>query len=182
MGLKVGLLDEDDRRRYAGGRAFIGMRRSDREIANIGVIKQILDNCKTCHLAMVDDGCPYVIPLSFAYIMADGMLALFFHSAKEGRKIDVLRKNSTVCFEMCIEGEPVFAAETPCNSGYYYSCVHGFGKAHFIDDVDEKCSALSLLMKHQAGIDVAITPQQAESVCVFKVVSSNFTCKVKQRP
>ena len=83
---------------------------------------------------------------------------------------------------MCVEGEPVFAAETPCNSGYYYSCVHGFGKAQFIEDVDEKCFALSLLMKHQAGIETAITPEQAESVCVFKVVSTDFTCKMKPRP
>ena len=158
------------------------MRRSDREISDTAQIARVLGNCKTCHLAMVDDGRPYVVPLSYAYEIADGTLILFFHSAKEGRKIDILRKSREVCFEMCIEGEPVFAAETPCNSGYYYSCVHGFGKAQFIDDADEKCSALSLLMKHQAAIDVAIAPGQAESVCVFKVTSIDFTCKMKPRP
>ena len=158
------------------------MRRSDREITDIIQIERLLDSCKTCHLAMVDGGYPYVIPLSYAYTMVDGTLTIFFHSAKEGRKIDVLRKNNAICFEMCIEGEPVSAAETPCNSGYYYSCVHGFGEAHFVDDINEKCFALMLMMKHQADIDVTITPEQAESVCVFKVVSSGFTCKMKPRP
>ena len=131
---------------------------------------------------MVDNGQPYVIPLSYAYTISDGVLTLFFHSAKEGRKIRILRNNNAVCFEISSEGEPVLAEKTPCNSGYYYSCVHGFGKALFVDDVDEKKHALALLMKHQAGIDIGFTSAQADSVCVLKVVSTDFTGKVKPRP
>jgi len=158
------------------------MRRKDREVTDINQIKKILDDCKTCHLAMVDNGQPYVIPLSYAYLIDDGILTLFFHSAKEGRKIKILNENNAVCFEMSSEGEPIFAEKTPCNSGYYFSSVHGFGNAQFINDVDGKCSALTLLMKHQANIDVDFTPVQAENVCVFKVVSTNFTGKMKPRP
>ena len=109
------------------------------------------------------------------------MLILYFHSAKEGRKIRVLKENDAVCFEMSSEGEPVFAEKTPCDSGYYYSCVHGFGNALFIEDIKEKCSALTLLMKHQANIDTEFTELQADSVCVFKVVSADFTGKMKPR-
>lgn len=158
------------------------MRRKDREVTDINQIKRILDDCKTCHLAMVDNGQPYVIPLSYAYLLDDGILTLFFHSAKEGRKIKILHENSAVCFEMCCEGEPIFAEKTPCNSGYYFSSVHGFGNAQFVDDIDEKCSALTLLMKHQASIDVDFTPVQVDSVCVFKVVATGFTGKMKPHP
>ncbi len=158
------------------------MRRKDREVTDIAEIKSIIESCKTCHLAMVDDGMPYVIPLNFGFEIADGTLTLYFHSAQEGRKIDILRKNNAVCFEMCLEGEPVFASETPCNSGYYYSSVHGFGHVEFITDINEKCNALSLLMKHQANISVTFTDDQAKSVCVYKVVSNDFTGKRKPKP
>ena len=158
------------------------MRRSDREITDIGQIRQILDTCKTCHLAMVDNGLPYVVPLSYSYVMSNGALTLYFHSAKEGRKISILHENNAVGFEMCFEGEPVFAEKTPCNSGYYYASVAGAGSAYFIDDMDEKRAALALLTKHQANIAVDFTPEQADSVCVFKVLSTDFTGKTKPRP
>ena len=158
------------------------MRRKDREVTDIDQIKKILNDCKTCHLAMVDDGQPYVVPLSYAYVMDGSTLTLFFHSAKEGRKIEILKKNSRVCFEMCNEGEPVFAESAPCNSGYYFSSVHGLGDAEFIENVDEKCYALKILMRCQAGIDVDFTPPQVENVCIFKVPSTDFTGKMKPRP
>jgi len=158
------------------------MRRKDREVTDIAQIKQILDDCKTCHLAMVDRGQPYVVPLNYGYTLQDETLTLFFHSAKEGRKIEILRENNAVCFVMCKEGEPIFAKETPCSSGYYFSSVHGFGTGAFIDDVDEKCDALTLLMKHQVNTHIAFTPSQADSVCVFKVVSTDFTGKMKPPP
>lgn len=158
------------------------MRRKDREVVEIKKIREIIEACKTCHLAMVDENMPYVIPLSFGYEMKDNELTLYFHSAGSGRKIDVLTKNNNVCFEMCCEGEPVFAKETPCNSGYYFSSVHGFGNVEFVEDVREKCHALTLLMKRQAGEDIAFTEQQADSVCVYKVCTKEFTGKRKAHP
>ena len=114
------------------------MRRKDREVNDIVEIEEIIKSCKTCHLAMVDDGMPYIIPLSFGYEIADDVLTLYFHSAEEGRKIDILQKNNTVCFEMCYEGEAIYAKEAPCNSGYYYSSIIGNGKVDFITDISEK--------------------------------------------
>jgi uncharacterized protein len=158
------------------------MRRKDREVTDIEEIKSIIESCKVCHLAMVDDGTPYVIPLNYGYRITSQTLTLYFHSAQVGRKIDILHKNNTVCFEMCLEGEPIYAAQTPCNSGYYFSSVHGFGNVEFITDVSEKCNALSLLMKQQANISAAFTQEQANSVCVYKVISNDFTGKIKQKP
>jgi nitroimidazol reductase NimA-like FMN-containing flavoprotein (pyridoxamine 5'-phosphate oxidase superfamily) len=158
------------------------MQRKDREITDIEEINSIIKNCKTCHVAMVDDGMPYVVPLSFGYEISEKELSLYFHSAKEGRKIDILHKNNTVCFDMCCEGEPVNAKKTPCNSGYYYSSVIGNGNVEFVTDIDEKIEALTLLLKHQAGIDVSFTEQQANAVCIYKIVTNDFTGKKKLRP
>jgi nitroimidazol reductase NimA-like FMN-containing flavoprotein (pyridoxamine 5'-phosphate oxidase superfamily) len=158
------------------------MRRNDWEVTDMGGIEEILLQCKTCHVAMVDGGTPYVVPLSYGYnILEDGVLELYFHSAPEGRKLDVLKQNNNVCFEMSSEGEPVHS-ETPCNSGYYFASVIGFGEAVFIDDPEEKREALSAMFRRQTGKDTAITAEQAESVCVFKIVSTDFTGKKKPRP
>ena len=156
------------------------MRRNDRAVTESTQIKTILDACRTCHLAMVDRGSelPYVIPLSYAYSLTDETLTLFFHSAYEGRKIEILRNNDKVCFAISSEGEAFFSEELPCNSGYHYSSVHGFGRVQFVEDITEKCLALALIMKHQANYCVEITPAQAKSVCIFKVTSTSFTGKM----
>ena len=118
------------------------MRRNDRAVTDIRGVEEILRECKTCHVAMVDNGMPYVLPLSYGYKILDGnVLELYFHSALEGRKLDILRRNNKVCFELSIEGELVHS-ETPCNSGYYFSSV--------ISDVELRTiphSELSLLCR-----------------------------------
>jgi len=158
------------------------MRRKDREVIDINEIEKIILQCKTCHVAMVNNGTPYIVPLSFGYkILDNNLLELYFHSATEGKKIDILKKNNKVCFEMAYEGEPVHA-DTPCNSGYYFASVIGNGNAVFIDDADKKCEALSIMYKHQTGKEVNFTIGQTENICVFKIVSSDFTGKRKPKP
>jgi nitroimidazol reductase NimA-like FMN-containing flavoprotein (pyridoxamine 5'-phosphate oxidase superfamily) len=153
------------------------MRRKDREVLDIQSIGEILIHCKTCHVAMVDDGSPYVVPLSYGFkILNDHMLELYFHSAVEGRKLDVLKRNNKVCFEITREGD-LAHAKTPCNSDYYYDCVIGFGDAVFIEDIAEKSKALSIMFKHQVGREVIFTVEQVKNVCVFKVISIDFTGK-----
>jgi len=155
------------------------MRRQDREITDSRGIEEILLQCKTCHVAMIDGDTPYLVPLSFGYKLLDGgALELYFHSALVGRKLDALRQNSRACFEVSYEGEAI-NPDNPCNSGYYYASVIGFGDAVFIEDAAEKCEALSLIVRHQTAKSNAFTAEQAETVCVFKIVSTDFAGKKK---
>ena len=158
------------------------MRRKDRELTDLHGIEEILLQCKTCHVAMIDDGAPYLVPLSFGYKFLDGgVLELYFHSALEGKKINALRQNSRVCFEVSYEGEAIHPIN-PCNSGYYFASVIGFGDVVFIDDVHEKCEALSIMFQHQTAKSVAFSEEQAKTVCVFKIISTDFTGKKKPLP
>lgn len=158
------------------------MRRKDREVTDRQGMEEIIRMCKTCHVAMVDDGKPYMVPLSFGYrFTEEGLLELYFHSAKEGKKLDILRKNNQVCFEMANEGEPL-TIDTPCNAGYYFASLIGFGEVFFLEDPAEKCEALSLMFAHQSGEKVVFNERQAAAVCVYKIVSEEFTGKRKQRP
>lgn len=157
------------------------MRRADKEVTDRQGREEILKACKTCHLGMVDDGIPYVVPLSYGYeLREDGTLELYFHSAGEGRKIDILRKNNQVCFEMSQEGEAIHA-DTPCDYGYYYYSLIGNGRVCFVEDVQEKCKALSCIFYHQMGQNVEIQEKQASAVCIFKIVSKDYTGKREEK-
>ncbi len=158
------------------------MRRKDRAVTDMEAIGKIIKKCKVCHLAMVDKGSPYVVPLNFGYIIEGKALTLFFHSAGEGRKIDILKENGAVCFDMVYEGELDHHMDNPCGSGYFFESVMGSGNIEFVEDAGEKCKALTLLVKHQANQEVTFSAAQANGVCVYKVVSTDFTAKKRPDP
>ncbi|MBR4007165.1 pyridoxamine 5'-phosphate oxidase family protein [Fibrobacter sp.] len=183
------------------------MRRKDREVTGDENIAKIIEQCTTCHIAMVDDadaGMPYVIPMSFGYSLKDGVLELYFHCAHVGKKLDCIRKNPNVAFSMCVENRIEIHEDVYCKSGRFYASVVGQGKAEIVEDSAEKCLGLSLLMERQAagstqqmhaagaahGSSSAqlmhaaphkyeFTPAQAAAVTVLKITSTNFTGKAK---
>ena len=193
------------------------MRRKDREVLGDENITKIIEQCTTCHVALMDDdnaSMPYVIPLSFGYSLNNGVLELFFHCAHVGKKLDCIRKNPNVAFSMCVENRIEIHEDVYCKSGRFYASVVGQGKAEIVEDVTEKCRGLSLLMKRQAASapqhlnssqstevpqplastqhpnsahstqstsphKFEFTPEQAASVTVLKITSTNFTGKAK---
>lgn len=64
--------------------------------------------CRTASVAMIDRNVPYVVPLSYGYELKEDSLVLYFHCAKEGRKLNILRCNDKVCFTIFNEGEPLY--------------------------------------------------------------------------
>ena len=117
------------------------MRRTEREIRDRAVIDDIIRRAQVCHLALVDGEAPYVVPLSFGY---DGQ-ALYFHSATQGRKLDLLRRNPRVAFEFDIM-ESLLPAEEACHWGVRYQSVMGTGKAVVVEDAAGKRLALAAVM------------------------------------
>ena len=121
------------------------MRRADKEIKDNALIESILHRALVCRIAMCDDGAPYMVPLSFGY----DANCLYFHSANKGKKIDILKRNSRVCFETDVDQEHV-SSDTPSECSMRYHSVIGFGRAIFVDDLDEKRRALDVIMQHYA--------------------------------
>ena len=174
------------------------MRRKDREVLGDENIAKIIEQCTTCHVAMIDDAdanMPYVIPLSFGYSLNSGVLELYFHCAHVGKKLDCIRKNPNIAFSMCVENRIEIHEDVYCKSGRFYASVVGQGKAEIVEDVAEKCHGLSLLMERQSAAShhpdsahstqsaaphkFEFTPEQAATVTVFKITSTNFTGKAK---
>lgn len=118
----------------------------------------------------------YMVPMNFGYTYENQQLLLFFHSAKEGRKVTALQENNDICFEMdCEHG--LITADQACEYSYSFESIIGYGKVVFIYDLDEKKMALSTLMKHQTGQEFIFDDRMANSVCVFKIVVQDFTGK-----
>lgn len=155
---------------------MMNLRRKDREVTDIKELMQIIDQCKVCRIAMHDNAGLYIVPMNFGYTYENNQLVLFFHSAKEGRKITALEENSDICFEMDCEHR-LITADVACRCSYSFKSIIGNGKAVFIDDVEEKKTALSTLMKHQTEQDFSFDDKMTNSVSVFKVIVHEFTGK-----
>ncbi|MCM1174407.1 MAG: pyridoxamine 5'-phosphate oxidase family protein [Blautia sp.] len=156
------------------------MRRKDREVTETNEIRKILDSCKTACVAMLDGDLPYVVPLSYGYELEDDRLVLYFHCAREGRKLEILKRSPKVCFTIFQEGE-LLCAETPCGSGYYYSSVIGNGTVSFTGDPGKKRHALQKMFAQQTGKTIEFTEAQADAVCVFQIVSEDYAGKRKRK-
>ena len=148
------------------------MRRSDRQISDPAELETILRSAQLCHLAMVDDGKPYVVTLNFGY--ADG--ALYFHSAPEGRKIDVIRKNPEVCFNV-IRNYDLVTGEQACSWSAEYSSVTGTGKAEIVTNREGKEKGLKLLMGQYSKEEYDFTEKELDGVVIIRVEVETFMGK-----
>ena len=156
------------------------MRRKDREITGINEKLALIQECKVCRLGLSENNFPYLIPLNYGYTYRDDTLTLFFHSAKEGRKIEIIRNNNNACFEIDC-GTKLIEGDKPCDYGCSYKSIIGFGKIIFLETDGEKSEGLNHIMKHQTGKETGYHYAKADldNVCVYKMIVEEFTGKQK---
>jgi len=122
------------------------MRHPEKAITDPAAIDDILQRGTVCHMAMVDGDRPYVVPLCYGYRGG----ALYAHSAREGRKLDLLRRNPAVCFDVCVDVE-LAPGDRPCRWSMRYRSVIGDGRATLLDDPEDQRAALDIIMAHYGG-------------------------------
>jgi len=152
------------------------MRRSEKEITDRAEIDSVIRRSQVCRLGLSDQGRPYIVPLCFGY---DGR-ALYFHSAREGRKLDIVRQNDQVCVEFDVV-EGLVEAEQGCNWGILYRSVIGFGTAGLVEDFGEKEKALSLIMAQYSTRTFSFPPDKINLVAIIKVTIESLTGKEAKR-
>lgn len=148
------------------------MRRSEREITDRTEIEEIVRKASICRLALSDNGTPYIVPVCFGYEND----TLYFHSATEGRKLDILKRNNRVCFEMDIETKLV-VAEKACGWGMKYRCVIGSGTASVVQDPAEKRKGLDAIMRQYSGPEGDYSQEALNRTTVIKVEIESLTGK-----
>lgn len=122
------------------------MRRKDKEISDIKVIKNIIKEADFCNVAMSENNMPYVVPMNFGFDQE----SLYLHSANEGLKIDILQSNPNVCLGI-VNDAKVEKTSDVCKTTMKYKSVIIFGKAQFITDNCEKEKALKIIINHYYG-------------------------------
>lgn len=152
------------------------MRRKEREITGIAEIESIISKADVCRIALADGGIPYIVTLNFGY-SGGNEKCFYFHCAKEGRKLDMITKNSFVCFEVDTD-HIIYEGKMACDFGMGYRSVVGWGNISIIRDNAEKINGLSWIMKHYSGRpDFAYDEQNLDKILILKLVIKEMTGK-----
>lgn len=153
------------------------MRRKDREVADHSRMEKIIASCDCCRLGFNDNGEIYIVPLSFGYEFEHGVDRFYFHSAKEGRKIDLIRRNPRVGFELDTNYK-LNEAEMACGYSARFQSIIGTGTVRILTEPEEKRMGLRSLMNRTAGRKHwEFTDEMLEAVCVFELTVESMTCK-----
>ena len=158
-----------------------GMTKRERQVTDETQIRHILDTAKVLHLGLAVNDEPYVVPMNYGYTMEEGRLVLYMHSALRGKKLDMMRANPRVFFEMDCDLAP-FEGEKPCQYGLVYSSVMGRGTACIVEDVEEKIKAMKLLMKTQTRKDFEFNDRLVSIVAVIRIDVEEYTAKHRPLP
>ena len=158
-----------------------GMTKRERQVTDPDQIKHILDTGKVLHLGLAVDNEPYVVPMNYGYTMENGKLIMYLHSATRGKKLDMIRANPKVFFEIDCDLMP-FEGDVACQYGLVYSSIMGRGTARIVEDVEEKKQAMSLLMKTQTGKDFTFEDRLVTIVSVIRIDVAEYTAKHRPLP
>jgi nitroimidazol reductase NimA-like FMN-containing flavoprotein (pyridoxamine 5'-phosphate oxidase superfamily) len=125
------------------------MRRSDRELSEMKDIEEIISNSDVCRIALANDNIPYIVTMNFGYISSPEK-ALYFHCAPAGKKLDMIRRNNYVCFEMDTDHQ-ITKGEKGCDWGMKFSSVIGSGKIFIVEDKEEKKLGMNCILEQYGG-------------------------------
>jgi nitroimidazol reductase NimA-like FMN-containing flavoprotein (pyridoxamine 5'-phosphate oxidase superfamily) len=122
------------------------MRKIEREVSEITEIESIIAGSDVCRIAFAENNIPYIVTMNFGYTAESGR-RLYFHCANEGRKIDMIRKNPNVCFEMDCDHE-LTEGKLACDFSMKYRSIVGYGTISIVHDKNEKITGFNTIMSH----------------------------------
>lgn len=154
------------------------MRRAEREVKNFSDILSIINECKVFRLAINTPDIPYIVPLNFGFSVENEEISFYFHCAREGRKLELLRADARVGFEMDAEHRLV-GSERACSYTFRYASVIGTGTVEFLEG-EEKLSALSCIMRHQTGREFIFDAKSAENVVLCRIRVLHLSAKASR--
>ena len=158
-----------------------GMTKREFRLTDEEKILRILDTARVLRLGLAVDNEPYVVPMNYGYTMEDGRLVLYLHSAVRGKKLDMIRANPRVFFEMDCDVTP-FEGRVACQYGLTYSSIMGRGSARIVEDAEEKMKAMSILMKTQTEKDFEFNERLVSIVAVIRIDVEEYTAKHRPMP
>ena len=122
-------------------------------------MEEILRTEAIGHLGLAADGEVYIVPLNHTYLQG----RILFHCALEGKKLDMIRANPSVCFEVSRqEGRPAPHGDDSCNIPF--ESVICWGRARIIEDLQERQDVLNAFQARYDSSDKTRPPVSMERV------------------
>jgi uncharacterized protein len=157
------------------------MRQAKREITDKARVLELLGTCEVGRLGTITtDGYPMIKPVN--YVFREG--CIYFHSAREGEKIDNIRRSDKVCFEADESLGYVRTGISPCSAVFRYRSVIVRGRASFVEDETERMGAFAALMKKyepQGGYDTFL-PEKLAITAIVRIEIEEITGKQEPPP
>lgn len=148
------------------------MRKSERKIEDPTIIQKILTDSVICRVAMFDNEYPYIVPLNYGY--KDN--ALYIHCAQEGKKIDLIKRNNKVCFEI-EDSYKIVESEVSCEWTTKYRSLIGTGEVEILTDFDEKKKGLDIIMNQHGKMENAYSDKLVDRVFILKLNINSISGK-----
>jgi hypothetical protein len=149
------------------------MRKVNQEITDRLILEEILMGAKICRLAMIDNGLPYILPFNFGYQEN----CIYIHSAPMGKKIDILKENPLVCFEVEQQAE-IVEDEVACKWSTMYRSVIGYGNVEIVTVFEKKKRGLEIIMtQHGYKGKMEFDTKEVEFIVVLKLKIESITGK-----
>lgn len=160
------------------------MRLNKREIRDINILKEIVENCTVVRLGILDEEGMFIVPVNYGYEFAvtDGTpeLTLYIHGAKEGRKARAFAASSSVAIEMD-EMKGIITGDYTCSYSCSYRSIMGNGTIHLLDKEEEIISGLTRIMAHMApDADIDFRPGMTARTNVYRIDVTEFTGKERK--
>ncbi|WP_295585065.1 pyridoxamine 5'-phosphate oxidase family protein [uncultured Oscillibacter sp.] len=153
------------------------MRREDREVKDPGRIREIASRCSCCRLGLRDGDEVYVVPLHFGLLERNGRWSLYFHGAREGRKLALIERYGRAGFEMDT-GYCLHESTVPCGYSAAFQSIIGTGTVTVVESPEECREGLAAIMRQCTGRETwTFDRRMLESVCVFRLDVETISCK-----
>lgn len=137
------------------------MRRKDRECDDPVFYEDVLSRASEIYLALLDHDFPWCFPVNFAYMDRK----IYFHSAHEGRKMELLERNRNLAFSAAVDIEVAREKSTT-----YYKSVCGVGTGQIVGSAEEKCMALEVIAKkYKAACPIPFPRSQCKRVAIVRI-------------
>ncbi len=143
-----------------------------KDITELDKLEEIIKKCKICRVGMVDGDDPYVLAMNFSYEDQ----TVWLHCAKEGKKVDILKRNNKVCLEFDADHKLFSRHEhVACSWRMAYRSVLIHGHAILIDDYDEKINGLKVFMKNYTDKDFEFSKPSVDNILIIKIPVESIT-------
>ena len=163
------------------------MRRAEFDVKDKNSINEILQACEYGTLSLISEGKPYVVALNFVFFEN----SIFFHGAKEGKKIEAIKSNPNASF--------LVVKPYSFISSYFFDTMDAFpgtqffasvlfeGKVAFIEDGNIKAKVLNALMKkfqsedsfEEIAYEKAMYTKILDKTAILELKPENISCKIK---